>query len=187
MKKYLLGLSMILLMGGIVVGCSSTNNMTDNSEKSSATKVLKDSTKITTNEAVEIYQKTFPNTDVVSIELEKSLGKPVYTIIGGDKTTEYQLDINAVSKKIKQKSEEPLDEDDMNDSQTKKLDLDNVISLEKAARIAEKAAKDGQSTDFKLEKDDGIAIWEVRVKSDQSDKEIKINAQKGTIIKIENE
>lgn len=183
MKKYLLGISVLLLAGGLMAGCSSENKVNNNSENAPTTKSLKDTTKITVNEAVAIYQKHFPKTNVVSVELEKHLGKPIYIVEGADSTTEYQLNINAANKKIRQKSQEPLDEDDMNEAQTKKLDFKNVISLEKANNLASKAAKGGQGTEFKLEKDHDITTWEVNING----KEVTLDAQNGKVLKIEND
>lgn len=183
MKKYLLGVSLLLLAGGMLVGCSSKSKTSSSSGNASSSQTLTEKTKITVNDAVNIYQKNFPNTNIISVELEKHLGKPVYIIEGADKTTEYQLNIDAVSKKIKQKSEQPLDEDDINEAQTEKLDFDNVISLNKAHNIAKKAAKSGQGTEFKLEKDHDVTTWEVKING----KEVTINAQNGKVLKIEND
>lgn len=183
MKKYLLGMSVLLLLtGGLMTGCSS-NKTNNNSVNTPTAKTLTDTTKISVNEAVDIYQKNFPNASVVSIELEKHLGKPLYIIEGADSTTEYQLNIDATNKKVKQKSEEPLDEDDMNEAQTEKLDLRDVISLDKAHNIAKKAAKGGQGTEFKLEKEHGVTTWEINING----KEVKIDAQSGKVLEVEND
>lgn len=183
MKKYLFAMSAVILTMGLATGCSVGNTTNGSSEKVSTTKSLKNQAKITVRDATDIYQQTFPETDIISVELKKTLGKPIYTIEGADSTTEYQLDINAINKKIKQKSEEPLDEDDINEAKTKKIDFDQVISLKKAAQIAENKVENGQSTEFKLEKEHEITTWEVKVK----DTEVTINAKTGKVIKTEDD
>jgi uncharacterized membrane protein YkoI len=182
MKKYFWGI-VLLLMTGVIVGCSNGSNSSDNN--SAANSELVEKTKVSVNEAIKVYQKNFPKADIVSIELEKHLGKPVYTIEGADKTTEYQLNINAINKKIKQKSEEPLDEEDRSEAKTEKLNLKKVISLKKAAQIAQKAAKGGKATEFKLEQDLGVTFWEVKVVNGSSETEVQIHAQKGKVLKTE--
>lgn len=182
MKKYFLGI-VLLLMTGVIVGCSNGSNSSDNN--SATTSELKDETKVSVNEAIKLYQKNFPKADIISIELEKYLGKPVYTIEGADKTTEYQLNINAINKKVKQKSEEPLDEEDRSEAKTEKLDLNNLITLNKAAQIAKKAAKGGKATEFKLEQKLGVTFWEVKVVDGHTETEVQIDAQKGKVLKTE--
>ena len=189
MKKYFWGI-VLLLMTGVIVGCSNGSNSSDNNSATNSELVEK--TKVSVNEAIKVYQKNFPKADIVSIELEKHLGKPVYTIEGADKTTEYQLNINAINKKIKQKSEEPLDEEDRSEAKTEKLNLKKIISLkkaaqiaQKAAQIAQKAAKGGKATEFKLEQDLGVTFWEVKVVNGNSETEVQIHAQKGKVLKTE--
>lgn len=182
MKKFLLIVSIVIVAGGIVAGCS-MGKQSSNSNRSSTSKGLKDEVKVTVNEAVDVYEKKFPGINVLSVELKEEMGKPLYIIEGADDTTEYQLNINAVNKKIKQKSEEPVDEDDLNEVKTKKLDIDKVISLKKADQIAEKETNGGQGSEFKLEKEHGTNIWEVSVK----DREIIINAETGKVVKVDDD
>ena len=61
-----------------------------------------------------------------------------------------------------------MDADEQNGvkMQEEALDLTNIISREQATTLAEKAAKVGQATDWKLEKL-GITYWEVKVKEGQ--------------------
>src|SRR5699024_6723942 len=172
----------LLLMTGVIVGCSNESNGSSNSSTNSE---LVETTKVSVNEAIKVYQKNFPKADIVSIELEKHLGKPVYTIEGADKTTEYQLNINAINKKIKQKSEEPLDEEDRSEAKTEKLNLKKIISLKKAAQIAQKATKGGKATEFKLEQNLGVTFWEVKVVDGSTETEVQIHAQKGKVLKTE--
>lgn len=51
--------------------------------------------------------------------------------------------------------------------------------------MAEKEAKVGQATDWKLEKELGITYWEVKVKEGQQKIEVKIDAHSGKILTTE--
>ena len=155
MKKYFLGV-VLLLMTGVIVGCSNGSNSSDNN--STTTSELKDETKVSVNEAIKLYQKNFPKADIISI---------------------------AINKKIKQKSEEHLDEEDRSEAKTEKLNLDNLITLNKAAQIAKKAAKGGKATEFKLEQKLGVTFWEVKVVNGHTETEVQIDAQKGKVLKTE--
>ncbi len=60
------------------------------------------------------------------------------------------------------------------------LILTNIISREQATTLAEKEAKVGQATDWKLEKELGITYWEVKVKEgQQKNRGKKIDAHSG--------
>ena len=61
-----------------------------------------------------------------------------------------------------------MDADEQNGvkMQEEALDLTNIISREQATTLAEKEAKVGQATDWKLEKI-RITYWEVKVKEGQ--------------------
>ncbi|MGU4841660.1 PepSY domain-containing protein, partial [Escherichia coli] len=82
---------------------------------------------------------------------------------------------------------ETLDVDEQNGvkMQEEALDLTNIISREQATTLAEKAAKVGQATDWKLEKELGITYWEVKVKEGQQKIEVKIDAHSGKILTTE--
>ena len=82
---------------------------------------------------------------------------------------------------------ETLDADEQNGvkMQEEALDLTNIISREQATTLAEKEAKVGQATDWKLEKELGITYWEVKVKEGQQKIEVKIDAHSGKILTTE--
>lgn len=187
MKKRFLTITVAIFMFVLLVGCS-TNGADSASNKTKSEKVLKNTIKVSANDAINIYQKKYPKTDITSLELEKSFRGPVYKVEGIDELREYQVTINAKNKKIIQNFEEELDEEDQNETTRKNesLDLNKLISVKKAATIAENAAK-GDSTEFNLEKDLGTTYWEVKVKNGSHEKEVKINAQSGKVLKVEND
>jgi Predicted membrane protein len=187
MRKRFLQITVAIFMFVLLVGCS-TNNTKNASDKLSSSKVLKNTIKVSADDAIKVYQKKYPKTDITSLELEKSFRGPVYKVEGIDELREYQVTINAKNKKIIQNSEEELDEEDQNETTRKNesLDLDKLISVKKAASIAENAAK-GDSTEFNLEKDLGTTYWEVKVKNGSQEKEVKIDAQSGKVLKVESD
>lgn len=188
MKKRVIGFGVAIFISILLGGCSNkANNAESSSVKSSKTLISK--TKVSANDAIKVYQKTYPDTSVTSLELEKSLRGPVYKVEGIDDQKEYQVNINAKNKKILQNSQEELDEDDQNESDRKAdtLDLSNLISVKKAARIAEKKVKGGKSTEFSLDKDLGTTYWDVTVKKGSQEKNIKINANNGKVLQVEND
>lgn len=187
MRKRFLQITVAIFMFVLLVGCS-TNNTKNASDKVSSSKVLKNTIKVSADDAIKIYQKKYPKTDITSLELEKSFRGPVYKVEGIDELREYQVTINAKNKKIIQNSEEELDEEDQNEITRKNesLDLDKLISVKKAASIAENAAK-GDSIEFNLEKDLGTTYWEVKVKNGSQEKEVKIDAQSGKVLKVESD
>lgn len=180
MKKLLLSLTIGLLSIGIMTGCSTQHSASG--QAPTKTTLLK-ATKISTQDAVDIYQKKFPNAEISSIELKKHFGTPTYSIEGFDKKNEYELNVNATNKKVVHQSNEAIDHDDYQELQAERIDLNEVVSLDKAVRIAESKVKSSQSTELKLESEDGLITWEIKAKH----KEITINAKTGEIIKVEND
>ncbi len=72
-----------------------------------------------------------------------------------DQQKEYQVEVNAETGEFTKEKVETLDADEQNGvkMQEEALDLTNIISREQATTLAEKEAKVGQATDWKLEKE----------------------------------
>ena len=104
-----------------------------------------------------------------------------------DQQKEYQVEVNAETGEFTKEKVETLDADEQNGvkMQEEALDLTNIISREQATTLAEKEAKVGQATDWKLEKELGITYWEVKVKAGQKKIEVKIDAHSGEILTTE--
>ncbi|WP_162000309.1 PepSY domain-containing protein [Companilactobacillus halodurans] len=100
MKKNLLTLGLLLLSVTILGGCSSNQASSNQTQTTTKSESLVDSTKVSLKSAISLYQKTYPDSDITSIELDKTVGKPVYEIEGVDDNKEYKLSINAKNKKI---------------------------------------------------------------------------------------
>ncbi|MDQ4510686.1 PepSY domain-containing protein [Enterococcus faecalis] len=153
---------------------------TTTSEKTSAVAVSLE--KVTT-----AFEKKYPEAKITSLQLDTDFGRYFYEIEGVDQQKEYQVEVNAETGEFTKEKVETLDADEQNGvkMQEEALDLTNIISREQAATLAEKEAKVGQATDWKLEKELGITYWEVKVKEGQQKIEVKIDAHSGKILTTE--
>ena len=149
---------------------------TTTSEKTSAVAVSLE--KVTT-----AFEKKYPEAKITSLQLDTDFGRYFYEIEGVDQQKEYQVEVNAETGEFTKEKVETLDADEQNGvkMQEEALDLTNIISREQATTLAEKEAKVGQATDWKLEKELGITYWEVKVKEGQQKIEVKIDAHSGKI------
>ncbi|EGO2799221.1 peptidase propeptide and YPEB domain protein [Enterococcus faecalis] len=153
---------------------------TTTSEKTSAVAVSLE--KVTT-----AFEKKYPEAKITSLQLDTDFGRYFYEIEGVDQQKEYQVEVNAETGEFTKEKVETLDADEQNGvkMQEEALDLTKIISREQATTLAEKEAKVGQATDWKLEKELGITYWEVKVKEGQQKIEIKIDAHSGKILTTE--
>ena len=153
---------------------------TTTSEKTSAVAVSLE--KVTT-----AFEKKYPEAKITSLQLDTDFGRYFYEIEGVEQQKEYQVEVNAETGEFTKEKVETLDADEQNGvkMQEEALDLTNIISREQATTLAEKEAKVGQATDWKLEKELGITYWEVKVKEGQQKIEVKIDAHSGKILTTE--
>ncbi|OJG44360.1 hypothetical protein RV04_GL000554 [Enterococcus hermanniensis] len=179
---------------GAIAGCSSSSTdgpSLNSSSAASQSKTMNSQTmssgterKVSVDEAAKLFKDNYPETDITSLDLEKSLGKYVYKIEGVDDTKEYELQIDSESKKVSKKSEETLDSDEQNGVKRKedKLDLNDLLTIDEVSKIAVKEVGSGEATEWSLDKDLAITYWEVKVKDGQKEAEVKINAQSGKVL-----
>ncbi|OJG79302.1 hypothetical protein RV10_GL000804 [Enterococcus pallens] len=140
--------------------------------------------KVSTEDAIQRYRETYPDTDITSISLEYKLGRPIYQIEGVDDTKEYELTINADTNDILQQQDENLDHDDQNKRQEEALQLDGILNADKVAEIAHSNAR-GSVVEMELTKDLGTTYWEVKLEDGKLETELKIDAQTGNILEKE--
>ncbi|EFM71711.1 PepSY domain-containing protein [Enterococcus faecalis] len=205
MKKKLYG-SMTGLALFLVAGCtsktpiavSSTNEQketvistteTSSSVQQEATTTSEKTTAVAVSleKVTTAFEKKYPEAKITSLQLDTDFGRYFYEIEGVDKQKEYQVEVNAETGEFTKEKVETLDADEQNGvkMQEEALDLTNIISREQATTLAEKEAKVGQATDWKLEKELGITYWEVKVKEGQQKIEVKIDAHSGKILTTE--
>ncbi|EHB6443129.1 TPA: peptidase propeptide and YPEB domain protein [Enterococcus faecalis] len=205
MKKILYG-SMTGLALFLVAGCtsktptavSSTNEQketvistteTSSSVQQEATKTSEKTSAVAVSleKVTTAFEKKYPEAKITSLQLDTDFGRYFYEIEGVDQQKEYQVEVNAETGEFTKEKVETLDADEQNGvkMQEEALDLTNIISREQATTLAEKEAKVGQATDWKLEKELGITYWEVKVKEGQQKIEVKIDAHSGKILTTE--
>ncbi|MGM0237639.1 PepSY domain-containing protein [Enterococcus sp. AZ103] len=141
---------------------------------------------MTTQEAIDLYNENYPDSDITQIELEMSLGKPIYQVSGRNNTEEFEIRFDATSKEIISQQTEQVDRDEQNDldRQQDAIDVSNIITADEAASIASNAVS-GTVDEIKLDKDDGVVFWEVKLKEGQMENEVKINAESGDVLTTE--
>ena len=205
MKKILYG-SMTGLALFLVAGCtsktptavSSTNEQketvistteTSSSVQQEATTISEKTCAVAVSleKVTTAFEKKYPEAKITSLQLDTDFGRYFYEIEGVDQQKEYQVEVNAETGEFTKEKVETLDADEQNGvkMQEEALDLTNIISREQATTLAEKEAKVGQATDWKLEKELGITYWEVKVKEGQQKIEVKIDAHSGEILTTE--
>lgn len=171
MKRILIGLALLIIFGHTTVGHTASFM---NSKKIS----------ISVEEAVSIFQTEYPNTDITSLELDRSFGKYYYEIEGVDDSIEYKLTIDAKNKKVKNKEQELLDVEDQG-SEQKKIDFSTIISTKQASNIAINHIGKGKTTDWKLDKNLSTTYWEVTVKKIGKTSKVSIDAISGKVLAVE--
>lgn len=194
-KVIILGLS-VALLGGLA-GCnldseesissSSTPQQTSQTSKSQSSSQQNTDFKVSIEDAIKEYQKEYPDSDITSIDLETSFGNYFYKIEGVDDNKEYEVRVDADTKKVSKEREEELDMEDKEGVKRKedKLNIDNLLSIEKVSEIATENVGSGKATEWSLDKDMGITYWEVKVFDGQKETEVKINAQSGDVLETE--
>ncbi|MBB1079225.1 PepSY domain-containing protein [Limosilactobacillus sp. STM2_1] len=142
----------------------------------------KNDIKIDQQAAIDQFNQKYNDKQINEVELENDHGKYVYKVKGFDKTNEYKVKVNAKDGKVISAKSEKLDKNDKQYA----LDLSQTISRDEASQIAEKAAKKGNSIEWKLEQEkQDQAVWEVKVKDGKTVKEVNINATSKKVLNID--
>ena len=179
----------VAISGGILVGITGgfeiISFQNDSNWVKAATKANKTETiKVDQRVAVNKFNQKYKNAQISEIDLEKDNGSYQYSIKGHDKVKEYEIKVNAQNGKVVRTNSEKLDNEDSHYA----LNLSKTISREEASQIAEKAAKKGTSIEWTLEQTNkNKAIWNVKVKDGQTEKEVTINARSKKVLKSEND
>ncbi|CZR97011.1 MULTISPECIES: PepSY domain-containing protein [unclassified Clostridioides] len=201
-KTYLLVVS--ILVAGLLTACSG-NPTTDSGQAQDNTKKetnasnndLKDEKnnenlneqdfKVPYTDAVSIFKDKYKDADIVDLSLERDLNKFVYTVEGVDDNNEYKMKIDANTKDVLQDKTEKLDSEDLNGAARKeKLDLNDIITPQKAMEIALKE-QNGRVKKWSLDKDLDVTFYKIRIDKDKNEYDIKVDSKKGTILEVEKE
>ncbi|MBF8808057.1 MAG: PepSY domain-containing protein [Enterococcus lacertideformus] len=145
--------------------------------------------KVSAQRAIDLFKQKYPDVAITNLELDSSWGNYFYKIDGVDDQNEYGAKINAVNEEIQTQNPERLDHDEQNGQKKKEdaLDISKLLSIEEAAKIAEKQVGGGTTTDWDLSKDLGTTYWEVKVKNGNQTMKVKLNSQTGAVLTTEND
>lgn len=137
--------------------------------------------KIDQQAAIDQFNKKYPDKHLNEVELESDKGKYVYKVKGFDNTNEYKVKVNAKDGKLISNKSKKLDQNEKEYA----LDPGKAISRDEASQIAEKAAKKGNSIEWKLEQEkENQAVWEVKVKDGRTVKEVKIDTGSKKVLAV---
>lgn len=202
-KKQLMIFGLLSLSVSLFVGCTNNNETPQENSVSSNTQSMEsisssekedttgDSIANTKNipieEAISSYQKEYPDTDITSISFDTSFDKWYYDIEGINDTTEFELRIDALTGEVSRKKEEALDKDERNTAyrESKKLDLEGIISIDEASQLALKTIGAGEVTDLDLEKELNLTYWQVTIQEGNKEHDVKIDAQTKDVLETE--
>ena len=137
---------------------------------------------VSMTEAVNVFKEAHPDAKIESVDLDNDSGRLHYDIDGFDSSKEYETEIDATTKEIK---ENEVDTERENDES---IDFSAIIDPAKAIEIASTRAEvDGLTpTGWSLEADDGKQKYTIEYdEMNDSDIEIKINAITEEILEVE--
>ncbi len=165
----------------------STADSTEQSTSSEAANTTGELPSVTVDEAIQIFQDTYPDAVVTSLELDTTFGNYFYKIEGVDDTNEYELTIDAETKAVSDERTEKLDADEQNGVKKAEdqLDTQDLLSLTEISDIAVQEVGGGEATDWDLDKEMNVTYWEVKVQEGNTKTNVKINAQTGEVLETE--
>ena len=132
------------------VNATKDTDDTDDSTPASTNQISQQKPSVSVAEAIEVFQKEFPDTDITSLDLDTSFGNFFYKIEGVNDLKEYEIKVDAATKKIREREEDDLDDDEKNGvkRQEEKLDLSNLLTVDEVTKIALEQTQGGQATDW---------------------------------------
>lgn len=160
------------------------NNKPNNQNTVTKNTVSANDAKITMDKAKEIALKAAKSGQITKVELDRDYGILVYEIEVLDGNTEYEYKIDAVTGKIvKTDIETKRVQTPQTQSPKTNQSTNSTIGMEKAKQIAMNHAKTGKVTKVELDREYGILVYEIEVRDGRVEKDYKINAQTGEIVK----
>ena len=203
--KRILTSGLVVTLVAVLSGCqtkqapTSTETSVTNQTKISETETSRETTSenldlgqeitVSLDDVIALYQKTYPDTHLTSIELEPERNQYIYKLEGVDEQEEYELKVDATTKEMKKQKNEALDRDEQNGVKLKNkaLDLTNLASLNDVTETAKKEAVDYTPVEWELKQELGVTYWKVSLKQANKEKKVKINAQDLSILKVEDD
>ncbi|WEG72545.1 PepSY domain-containing protein [Vagococcus intermedius] len=138
-------------------------------------------------DVINLYEKNYPDSDISSIQIEKTRNDWEVEVEGLDDSKEYSLKLLDSSDKIINQKEEKLDQNEANGVKrdTDKLNLSELASLKEVTKHAQSEVPDGQLDEMELSQDLGINHWSLKILDGRKEVEVKIDAQTNKVISVE--
>lgn len=162
---------------------ATTNSNTPSTNNSTAPA---DGISVTLDEAIAVYTDLHPDSDIINIELDTTLGSYYYTIEGVDDTNEYDVKVSATDQSVAEDRTEYLDADEQNGiARNDALDLTNLLPISTISDTALAEAGVGTITEWNLEKELSTTYWEVTVRVNNRETSVSIDAQTGDVLEVD--
>ncbi|MBC1693277.1 PepSY domain-containing protein [Listeria welshimeri] len=201
MYKKLAAVGVTVLLVGALSACSfgdddkdtSSNNGSKEttSSKSSSNNSSTDSLQnknfdMSYEDAVSAFKDKHSDAEISGVELEKNLGKYVYTVDGISNDNEYEMKFNAETKEQMSDETDKLDQEDAGgvEKENEKLNL-NGIKTPKEAMDKAISSQAGDVTSWNIERELDTTYYEVTVKQDNNKYDIKLNAKTLEVLQTE--
>ncbi|MBC1619984.1 PepSY domain-containing protein [Listeria welshimeri] len=201
MYKKLAAVGVTVLLVGALSACSfgdddkdtSSNNSSKEttSSKSSSNNSSTDSLQnknfdMSYEDAVSAFKDKHSDAEISGVELEKNLGKYVYTIEGISNDNEYEMKFNAETKEQMSDETDKLDQEDAGgvEKENEKLNLDGIKTPKEAMDKAI-SSQAGDVTSWNIERELDTTYYEVTVKQDNNKYDIKLNAKTLEVLQTE--
>ncbi|MBF2429330.1 PepSY domain-containing protein [Listeria welshimeri] len=201
MYKKLAAVGVTVLLVGALSACSfgdddkdtSSNNGSKEttSSKSSSNNSSTDSLQnknfdMSYEDAVSAFKDKHSDAEISGVELEKNLGKYVYTIDGISNDNEYEMKFNAETKEQMSDETDKLDQEDAGGvkKENEKLNLDGIKTPKEAMDKAI-SSQAGDVTSWNIERELDTTYYEVTVKQDNNKYDIKLNAKTLEVLQTE--
>ncbi|MBC1283496.1 PepSY domain-containing protein [Listeria welshimeri] len=201
MYKKLAAVGVTVLLVGALSACSfgdddkdtSSNNGSKEttSSKSSSNNSSTDSLQnknfdMSYEDAVSAFKDKHSDAEISGVELEKNLGKYVYTIEGISNDNEYEMKFNAETKEQMSDETDKLDQEDAGgvEKENEKLNLDGIKTPKEAMDKAI-SSQAGDVTSWNIERELDTTYYEVTVKQDNNKYDIKLNAKTLEVLQTE--
>ncbi|MBC6139424.1 PepSY domain-containing protein [Listeria welshimeri] len=201
MYKKLAAVGVTVLLVGALSACSfgdddkdtSSNNGSKEttSSKSSSNNSSTDSLQnknfdMSYEDAVSAFKDKHSDAEISGVELEKNLGKYVYTIEGISNDNEYEMKFNAETKEQMSDETDKLDQEDAGgvEKENEKLNLDGIKTPKEAMDKAI-SSQAGDVTSWNIERELDTTYYEVTVKQANNKYDIKLNAKTLEVLQTE--
>lgn len=201
MYKKLTAVGVTVLLVGALSACSfgdddkdtSSNNGSKEttSSKSSNSNSSTDSLQnknfdMSYEDAVSAFQDKHSDAEISGVELEKNLGKYVYTVDGISNDNEYEMKFNAETKEQMSDETDKLDQEDAGgvEKENEKLNLDGIKTPKEAMEKAI-SSQAGDVTSWNIERELDTTYYEVTVKQGNNKYDIKLNAKTLEVLQTE--